>query len=114
MKSLELYFSDKRNFLIVFKDRRERQVVVQKLSSKNESKDVISRSIVGSMVLDVVAQATNRAEQHLDGMIKKWQNREISNVRLHHLSVYRDKSVETDVETVCVLDVYQSAGKSYT
>lgn len=79
---LELYFSDKRNFLIVFRDQRERQTVVQKLASKDEHKDAISRSVIGNFVLDQVARATDQATERLMAMTRKWQNREISNVRL--------------------------------
>jgi hypothetical protein len=80
MISLEIYFSDKRNFLIVFKDKRQRQVVVQKLNSKNESRDAISRSVIGNFVLDQVARAIDKSEQQLDAMTRRWQSREISNV----------------------------------
>jgi hypothetical protein len=80
--SLELYFSDKRNFLIVFKDRRERQVVVSKLSSKSEQSGAIAKSVIGNFVLDQVAKAINeRSEQQLEAMTRRWQSREISNVR---------------------------------
>ncbi len=77
---LELYFSDKRNFLIVFRDRRERQGVVQKLLSKNDSRDAISRSVIGNFVLDTVAKAMDKAEAQLESMTRRWQHREISNV----------------------------------
>lgn len=78
--SLELYFSDKRNFLIVFKDKRERQSVVTKLSNKSDSTSSISKSIVGNFVLDQVARAVDRSEQQLEAITRKWQHREISNV----------------------------------
>ena len=77
---LELYFSDKRNFLIVFKDKRERQGVVSKLTYKAENSGSISRSVIGNFVLDQVARAMDRSEQQLEAMTRKWQNREISNV----------------------------------
>jgi hypothetical protein len=86
MHRLELYFSDKRNFLIVFRDQRQRQAVVQKLASKDEQKDAISRSVIGNFVLDQVARATDRSEQQLLAMTRKWQNREISNVSLRRRS----------------------------
>lgn len=78
--SLELYFADKRNFLVVFRNQRERQTVVQKLASKDEQKDAISRSVIGNYVLDQVARATDSATERLMAMSRKWQNREISNV----------------------------------
>jgi hypothetical protein len=54
--------------------------VVQKLASKDEQKDAISRSVIGNFVLDQVAKATDQAAERLMGMTRKWQNREISNV----------------------------------
>ncbi|WVQ84943.1 hypothetical protein IAT38_007106 [Cryptococcus sp. DSM 104549] len=77
--ALELYFSDKRNFLVVFRDKRERQSVVQRISSKNDYRDAISRSIIGNFVLDTVAKAMDRSELQLEALMRKWQNREISN-----------------------------------
>lgn len=55
-------------------------MVVQKLLAKDEHKDAISRSVIGNFVLDTVARATDKAEQQLVAMTKRWQNREISNV----------------------------------
>lgn len=75
-----MYFSDKRNFLIVFKDKRERQSVVNKLSHKSDSTGGISKSIIGNFVLDQVARAVDRSEQQLEAITRKWQCREISNV----------------------------------
>ena len=80
-RSLELYFLDKRNFLLVFKDGRERQIVVNKIAAKNDQRDAISRSVIGNFVLDVASRALDRSEQELDAMTKRWQSREISNVR---------------------------------
>ncbi|WVF68754.1 hypothetical protein IAT40_003526 [Kwoniella sp. CBS 6097] len=77
--ALELYFSDKRNFLIVFRDKKERQAVVQKIGSKNDHRDAISRSVIGNFVVDTVAKAMDRSEQQLEALMRKWQNREISN-----------------------------------
>lgn len=80
--ALELYFSDKRNFLIVFKDKRERQIVVQRLSYKNDARDAITKSVIGNFVLDTMSKAIDKSEQQLEAMTRKWQTREISNVRL--------------------------------
>ncbi|WVQ96281.1 hypothetical protein IAU59_003385 [Kwoniella sp. CBS 9459] len=77
--ALELYFSDKRNFLIVFRDKKERQAVVQKIGSKNDHRDAISRSVIGNFVVDTVAKAMDRSEQQLEALMRKWQTREISN-----------------------------------
>nr|XP_019013052.1 uncharacterized protein I206_02549 [Kwoniella pini CBS 10737]OCF51833.1 hypothetical protein I206_02549 [Kwoniella pini CBS 10737] len=77
--ALELYFMDKRNFLIVFQDKKERQAVVQKIGSKNDHRDAISRSVIGNFVVDTVTKAMDRSEQHLEALMRKWQNREISN-----------------------------------
>lgn len=78
--ALELYFSDKRNFLIVFRDKRQRQLFMSRLSSKNDARDAISRSLIGNLVLDTMARAMDRSEQILEAMTRRWQNREISNV----------------------------------
>lgn len=77
---LELYFSDKRNFLIVFKDKRERQNVLNRMSYRNDPREAISRSVIGNFVLDTVTKAIDRADLQLEIMTKKWQQREISNV----------------------------------
>ncbi|ODN93441.1 hypothetical protein L198_05306 [Cryptococcus wingfieldii CBS 7118] len=77
--ALELYFSDKRNFLVVFRDKKERQAVVQKIGTKNDNRDAISKSIIGNFVLDTVAKAMDRSEQQLEALQRKWQSREISN-----------------------------------
>ncbi|WVR06613.1 hypothetical protein IAU60_003645 [Kwoniella sp. DSM 27419] len=77
--ALELYFSDKRNFLIVFRDKKERQSVVQKIGSKNDQRDAISRSVIGNFVVDTVAKAMDKSEQQLEALQRKWQCREISN-----------------------------------
>jgi hypothetical protein len=77
---LELYFSDKRNFLIVFRDKRQRQIFMSRLLSKNDPRDAISKSIIGNFVLDTVARAIDKSEQQLEAMTRKWQSREISNV----------------------------------
>ncbi|AFR98636.2 hypothetical protein C343_06613 [Cryptococcus neoformans C23] len=77
--ALELYFSDKRNFLVVFRDKKERQAVVQKISGKKDHRDVISKSVIGNFVLDTVAKAMDKSEQQLEALQRKWQNREISN-----------------------------------
>lgn len=80
VRRLELYFSDKRNFLIVFRDKRQRQVFMSRLQSKNDPRDVISKSVIGNLVLDTVARAMDRSEQQLEAMTRRWQSREITNV----------------------------------
>lgn len=60
-------------------------MVVSKLQSKDEHRDAISRSVIGNFVLDTVARATDRAEQQLAIMTKKWQSREISNVSTYRI-----------------------------
>jgi len=102
IRRLELYFSDKRNFLIVFKDKRERQRVVSKLTYKADQAGGVSKSIVGNFVLDQVARAIDRSEQQLEAITRKWQNREISNVSV----LFRLKTVLT---IVCIPDVVESA-----
>lgn len=81
---LELYFSDKRNFLIVFRDKRQRQVFMSRLQSKNDPRDVISKSVIGNLVLDTVARAMDKSEQQLEAMTRRWQSREITNVGIRH------------------------------
>lgn len=81
-RRLELYFSDKRNFLIVFKDKRERQGVVNKLTYKSDQTGAVAKSVIGNFVLDQVARAIDRSEQQLEAMTRRWQHREISNVSL--------------------------------
>lgn len=80
MPRLELYFSDKRNFLIVFRDKRQRQIFMSRLQSKNDPRDVISKSVIGNLVLDTVARAMDKSEQQLEAMTRRWQSREITNV----------------------------------
>lgn len=99
---LELYFSDKRNFLIVFKDKRERQGVVTKLTYKSDQAGTISKSIIGNFVLDQVARAIDRSEQQLEAITRKWQNREISNVGSH-------PGFERVLMAVCISDVVEPA-----
>jgi hypothetical protein len=84
---LELYFSDKRNFLIVFRDKRQRQIFMSRLLSKNDPRDAISKSIIGNFVLDTVARAIDKSEQQLEAMTRKWQSRDISNVSFYHSCV---------------------------
>jgi hypothetical protein len=74
--ALELYFSDKQNFLVVFKDKRARSAVVSKMQAKLGTGDPLSRSILGSFVLDL-ARASRGAQ--LEDMTRRWQSREISN-----------------------------------
>lgn len=97
--ALELYFSDKRNFLIVFRDKRQRQLFMSRLSSKNDARDAISRSVIGNLVLDTVARAMDRSEQMLEAMTRRWQNREISNVSV------RDP-YSCDVWLMCIVRVF--------
>ena len=85
--SLELYFSDKRNFLIVFRDKRQRQIFMSRLLSKNDPRDAISKSIIGNFVLDTVARAIDKSEQQLEAMTRKWQSRDISNVSFLNICV---------------------------
>jgi len=51
------------------------------LTYKNDQRDAISRSIIGNLVLDTVNKAMEKAEQQLEAMTRKWQAREITNVR---------------------------------
>ncbi|KAL7420576.1 Beige protein-like 1 [Cryptotrichosporon argae] len=77
--ALELYFADKQNFLVVFRNRKQRQGVVQRLAAKVDHRDAISRSVIGNFVLDTVARAIDKSEGQLESMTRRWQNREISN-----------------------------------
>jgi hypothetical protein len=73
--ALELYFSDKQNFLVVFQDKRQRQAVCQKVQAKIDG-GPLARTVIGSILLDTVARV--RGDQ-LEDMTRRWQNREISN-----------------------------------
>jgi hypothetical protein len=66
--------------LIVFRDKRQRQVFMSRLQSKNDPRDVISKSVIGNLVLDTVARAMDKSEQQLEAMTRRWQSREITNV----------------------------------
>jgi hypothetical protein len=41
---------------------------------------VISKSVIGNLVLDTVARAMDKSEQQLEAMTRRWQSREITNV----------------------------------
>ncbi|KLT43791.1 beach-domain-containing protein [Cutaneotrichosporon oleaginosum] len=74
--ALELYFADKQNFLVVFRDKRERQSVVHKMGIKSGT----APRVLNSFVLDALSRAlVDTREAQLEGMTRKWQNREISN-----------------------------------
>ncbi|GMK59712.1 hypothetical protein CspeluHIS016_0803180 [Cutaneotrichosporon spelunceum] len=74
--ALELYFADKQNFLVVFRDKRERQTVVHKMGIKSGT----APRVINSFLLDALSRAlVDTRETQLDGMTRKWQNREISN-----------------------------------
>lgn len=107
---LELYFSDKRNFLIVFKDKKERQAVVQRLQYKNDARDTISRSVIGNFVLDQVSRAMDKAEQQLEAMTRRWQNREISNVSGSRIPIWGPSLIMYVI--VCVPAATQPARQS--
>lgn len=74
--ALELYFADKQNFLVVFRDKRERQAVVHKMEIKSGT----APRVLNSFVLDTLSRAlVDTREAQLEGMTRKWQNREMSN-----------------------------------
>ncbi|KAL1405839.1 Beige protein-like 1 [Vanrija albida] len=90
--ALELYFSDKQNFLVVFKDKRQRQAVVSRLSRVDKG-DGMGRSILGSLVLDTVARAIDNRGYELDTLTRRWQSREISNFAyLQMLNQYANRT----------------------
>lgn len=55
--------------------------MLSRLSYKNDPRDTISRSVIGNILLDTVSRAIDRTEAQLEVAQRKWQNREISNVR---------------------------------
>lgn len=76
--ALEFFFSDKRNFLCVFKSKRDRQNLLIKLASKNDP-NAMKQSIIGTFVLDTVARAIDKVGHELENVTMRWQRREISN-----------------------------------
>ncbi|BEI85638.1 hypothetical protein CcaverHIS002_0510390 [Cutaneotrichosporon cavernicola] len=74
--ALELYFADKQNFLVIFRDKRERQTVVHKMGIKSGT----APRVLNSFVLDTLSRAlVDTREVQLESMTRKWQSREISN-----------------------------------
>ncbi len=78
--ALELFFSDKRNFLCVFRTKKERQNVLQRLANKTDP-NAMNKSALGNFVLDTVSKALDKMAHELENVTKRWQQREISNVR---------------------------------
>lgn len=78
--ALELYFQDKQNFLVVFKDKKQRSIVTSRLNAKIDSREGFAKSVLGSLLLDTVANVAKAMDaQHLEVFTRRWQNREISN-----------------------------------
>jgi hypothetical protein len=77
--AIEFFFADKRNFLVVFRNKKERQAALHRLGSKNDP-NTMKQSAIGNLILDTVAKAIDRASLELDGYTRQWQNRQLSNV----------------------------------
>ncbi len=74
----EFFFTDKRNFLLVFRSKKERQAVLQRISSKTDP-SALKRSALGVLVADAVAKAIDKSTLELENLSSKWMRREISN-----------------------------------
>jgi hypothetical protein len=77
--AIEFLFADKRNFLCVFKNKKERQAVLQRIAGKNDP-NAMKQSALGNFLLDTMQKAIDKAGTELDAVTRRWQTREISNV----------------------------------
>lgn len=77
--AIEFMFADKRNFLCVLKNKRERQAVLQRITGKIDP-NAIKQSALGNFLLDTMQKAIDKAGTELDEATQRWQHREISNV----------------------------------
>jgi hypothetical protein len=77
--AIEFLFVDKRNFLCVFKNKKERQAVLQRIAAKNDP-NTMKQSALGNFLLDTMQKAIDKAGTELDAVTRRWQTREISNV----------------------------------
>jgi hypothetical protein len=84
--AIEFFLADKRNFLCVFRNKKERQAALHKLSSKKDP-NAMKQSAIGNLIMDTVAKAIDKASLQLDGYTRQWQNRQISNVSLDQSSI---------------------------
>ncbi|KAJ9116880.1 hypothetical protein QFC22_004537 [Naganishia vaughanmartiniae] len=76
--AIEFLFADKRNFLCVLRNKKERQAVLQRISGKNDP-NAIKQTALGTFLLDTVQRAMEKAGNELDSVTRRWQTREISN-----------------------------------
>ncbi|GHJ86512.1 hypothetical protein NliqN6_2914 [Naganishia liquefaciens] len=76
--AIEFMFADKRNFLCVLKNKRERQAVLQRIAGKIDP-NAIKQSALGNFLLDTMQKAIDKAGTQLDEATQRWQHREISN-----------------------------------
>jgi hypothetical protein len=77
--AIEFMFADKRNFLCVLKNKKERQAVLQRIAGKVDP-NTMKQSVLGNFLLDTMQKAIDKAGTELDGVTRRWQTREISNV----------------------------------
>lgn len=77
--AVEFLFADKRNFLCVLKNKKERQAVLQRINGKIDP-NAIKQSALGSFLLDTMQKAIDKAGTEIDDATHRWQQREISNV----------------------------------
>jgi hypothetical protein len=98
--AVEFLFADKRNFLCVLKNKKERQAVLQRINGKIDP-NAIKQSALGSFLLDTMQKAIDKAGTEIDEATHRWQHREISNVwrmsRIPHAALIRLSA------SVCVL-----------
>lgn len=77
--AIEFLFADKRNFLCVFRNKKERQAVLQRIAGKIDP-NTMKQSALGNFLLDTMQKAIDKAGTELDAVTRRWQTREISNV----------------------------------
>lgn len=78
--ALELYFQDKQNFLVVFRDKKQRSLVTSRLNAKLDNREGFAKSVLGSLLRDTVANVAKAMDtEQLEVFTRRWQNRQISN-----------------------------------
>ena len=106
---LELYFKDNRSFLIVFPDKKRRRDISDKLEGARATRTLpASRSLSILYRTPLIGRAASKAmtgsRDELATATRKWQVREISNVR--HLNLVRNGMLITcfQFSYICVLN----------
>lgn len=92
LSSLELYFKDSRSLLIVFLDKKRRTIINQKLAAITNRQKPELTITPGTVRPHMLGRASSRMLSGLKGdelstATRKWQTREISNVRILHVLI---------------------------